>query len=223
MNTAHPDSPGPLLVLDGTLPSHTLLRSLCKYHSPIVAADGAALQLKEHRIRPDIIVGDLDTIQEHVSDPFFTDCIVAERPDQNDYDGAKALRWLVEERYDTVTILGSGGGMIDHVLNNFSLIARFGHMLSARLVFDDCIGYVTGSAIKLRTTPGERISLIPLPAATLTTRGLAWDLHDEELMFGRREGASNRATGEEISVQIRNGLVAVFHYERNEALETSDT
>lgn len=222
MNSTHHSNAGPLLVLDGALPSRELLEDLCEHLSPVVAADGAALQLRERGIRPDIIVGDLDTMQEHIHDAFFSGCIVVERSDQNDYDGAKALRWLVEERYEAVTIVGSGGGMIDHVLNNFSLIARFGHMLFARLVFDDCIGYVTGSSVKLRTTPGERVSLIPLPSATLTTRGLAWDLYDEELTFGRREGASNRTTGEEIAVQVQSGLVAVFHYERNEAVNASN-
>ncbi len=212
MNAAAPRTGTPLLVLDGALPPRNQLAQICAQHSLIVAADGAALQLRDCEICPDVIIGDFDSVGPNLHDAFFAPAIFLERPDQNEYDGAKALQWLVEQGYSQTTILGSSGGMIDHVLNNFSLLARFADRLSITLQYPDSIGYIAGSTLHLKTTPNERISLIPLPYARLTTTGLAWNLNSEELAFGKREGASNKSIGAEASVEVIEGVVGIFHY-----------
>ena len=215
MSTVLSKTREPLLVLNGKLPSCNQLIEICSRYSLLIAADGAALQLRDCGIKPDIIIGDLDSIGNHAHDTFFASSIILERPDQNDFDGAKALQWLVEEGYNQVTIMGSGGGMIDHVLNNFSVFARFADRLSITLQYPNAVGYLTSSTIHLKTNPSERISLIPLPFARLTTTGLAWNLMGEELTFGKREGASNKAIASSVSVEVREGLVVVFHYRRS--------
>ena len=209
----------PLLVLDGELPPPEQLADLCTYHSPLIAADGAALQLQHAGICPDIIIGDLDVMQAHLNDPFFAEATIIRRPDQHDYDGAKALQWVCDEGHRGVTVIGSSGGMVDHILNNFSLFARFGHRLTIILQFTDCVGYIVTSDLELTTQPDERISLIPLPTARLTTRGLAWNLYKEQLEFGQREGTSNTATGTDTSVQVHDGILAVIHYRVGEQEE----
>lgn len=212
MNTATSRTGTPLLVLDGVLPPRNQLAQVCAQHSLTIAADGAALQLRDCEVYPDVIIGDLDSVGPHLHDAFFASAVFLERPDQNEYDGAKALHWLVQQGYRQVTILGSSGGRIDHILNNFSLFARFADRLSIMLQYSNSVGYITGSTLHLKTTPNERISLIPLPSARLTTTGLAWNLNSEELAFGKREGASNKAIGVEASVEVIEGIVGVFHY-----------
>ena len=204
---------GPLLALDGELPSYATLRDLVAAHSPIVAADGAALQLRREEIRPDIIVGDLDTIGEAVSDSFFKDVRIVRDESREEYDGGKALRTLIDEGHDRVTVIGAGGGMIDHVLNNFSLIARVADRLRIRVVDDRCIGYiVVGDTLTIPTREDERISLIPLPTARLGTTGLFWELEGQLLSIGHAEGASNRTVGDQVVVRVDEGKVVVFHY-----------
>lgn len=203
---------GPVLVLDGTLPPADVIASLRSSDSPLVAADGAALKLRSLGIRPDVIVGDLDMVGPHLNDPFYRDVQVIELPDQEEYDGGKGLLWIADRGYDRVTVLGAGGGMTDHVLNNFSILARFADRLSISVRESDCIGYFVSTNLRIAVRPGERISLIPLPTARLATRGLAWNLRDEELAVGRREGASNRAIEDEIVIEVSNGLAVLFHY-----------
>ena len=109
-------------------------------------------------------------------------------------------------------VVFAGGGMTDHVLNNFSILSRFSNRLLLSVRDEESVGYFVRSGLQLTCHPDERISLIPLPYARLRTNGLVWDLADEELEIGRRDGASNRATGTSIRIVVRSGLVVLFHY-----------
>ncbi|MGE3799819.1 MAG: thiamine diphosphokinase [Candidatus Kapaibacterium sp.] len=206
----------PLLILDGDLPSEKIMRELILEHSPLIAADGAAAQLRNYKIRPDIIIGDFDSLGDERFDPFFAGTELIEDKSQQTYDGEKCLAWILNAGHNRVMVVGVGGGMIDHVLNNFSLLAKFADKLSISTRQEDSIGYLVTSSLSIGTNPGERISLIPLPAAQLQTEGLEWNLEGEELSLGRREGGSNRAVGSEVRVdvatQIPPGCVALFHY-----------
>ena len=86
--------------------------------------------------------------------------------------------------------------MIDHVLNNFSLLTRYAQEVSIRTVDDLCTGYFVTDRLTIDTEEGQRVSIIPMPGAQVTTKGLHWELDGEVLAWSIREGASNRATGE---------------------------
>lgn len=212
-------SGGPLLVLDGDLPSAEAIRSL-RSSSLLVAADGASLKLRALGIVPDVILGDLDVAAPHLNDPFFAGVRVVELPDQEEYDGGKGLLWIAAQGNNRVTVLGASGGMTDHVLNNFSLLARHSEVLLISIVETGCIGYFVRSGLRLTSRPGERISLIPMPRARLRTEGLEWNLEGEELALGERGGASNRAAADDVRIRVLphgsgtadTGCVVVFHY-----------
>ena len=202
---------GPLLVLDGALPSSKVLKSLCSSHTPLIAADGAALQLREHSICPDVIIGDLDTLKDEGDDSFFAKTTIIEDLSQDEYDGGKALAWIVQQGYEQVVVLGAEGGMVDHVLNNFSMLGRFSDRLRIAVRQEGSVGYIVRDQLQLSVQPGDRISLIPLPKAQVTTEGLEWDLQNEVLEMGVREGASNRASNTQIIVNVEEGLIGLFY------------
>lgn len=203
-----------LLILDGDLPSEELTSSLVDQANIVVAADGAALKLGDRGIAPDVIIGDLDTITEEAAEEAAENGRTEIYYDgsQQEYDGEKGLIYLIDNGSEEITVLGAGGGMIDHVLNNFSLLTRYSQEAAIRTVDDLCTGYFVSDRLDLDTEEGERISIIPMPGAQVTTTGLHWELDGEVLAWSIREGASNRATGPKVSVAVRNGTVVVFVY-----------
>lgn len=200
-----------LLVLDGTLPASDIIAELIEGADSVVAADGAALKLGDLGITPDVIIGDLDTISQEEAEG--TDgAEVIEDPSQEEYDGEKGLIFLIDSGAEEIVVIGAGGGMIDHVLNNFSLMTRYAQEATIRTVDDLCTGHFVNDRIKIATEEGQRVSIIPMPGAQVTTTGLRWDLDGDVLAWSIREGASNVATGDEVSVAVRNGTVVVFVY-----------
>jgi len=206
---------GALLALDGEFPSPEIVLDLRETHAPVVAADGAALKLLGCSVPPDTIIGDLDTLGERAME-FERDgvnVICLESQEENDLE--KALLWIIESGIACVTIIGAGGGMTDHALNNFSVLARYASRLRISLCEAVSLAYIVPDALFLSTSPGDRISLLPLPHATLRTTGLRWELHDEVLAVGGRSGTSNQATGTDVTVEVSDGIIAVFHYPGN--------
>lgn len=209
----------PLLVLGGSVPSRELLAMLVDLHSPIVAADAGALQLERHMLVPDIIIGDLDSTANNVDRLRDRGVEILALPNQDANDLDKSLAWIAAHGHGGVTAIGAGGGMFDHAINNLSVLARWGQRLAIRIVDDESIAYLIRADLALDVEVGERLSLIPLPSALLTTEGLEWDLHDEELSIGTREGASNRSSSTIVSIRVRTGCVLVFHYPSLGALD----
>lgn len=206
-----PTTPAALLIINGELPSTPLIARLAGEAEIVVATDGAGLRLIERGIVPDVVIGDLDSLGARRA-MLPASVSVLERPSQEENDFEKGLRWLMERGSREVTVIGHAGGMIDHTLNNFSIVARYASKVILRLVDDSSIGYVVERKLALDTLPGQRISLIPLPSARLTTAGLRWELREEMLALGAREGASNAATGTSVLVTIAEGRVILFHY-----------
>ncbi len=200
------------LILDGTLPSPEKTTPLLSSAEQVVAADGAAMGLVEIGITPDVIIGDLDTISPEEARAN-SSVEVIEDPDQETWDGEKGLIYLIDSGAEEIIVLGAGGGMTDHVLNNYSILTRYAEEASIRTVDDLCTGYFVSDRITLPTEEGQRISIIPMPGAQVTTKGLLWELEGDVLAWSIREGASNQATGQEVSVIVRNGTVVVFSYD----------
>lgn len=212
---------GALLVLDGMLPPASLLHRLRSEHSPIVAADGAALKLREMSILPDIIIGDLDTLAGEAEGFAKEGVSVIQMPDQDTNDLEKGLAWIAGAGSSTATIVGASGGMTDHTLNNFSVLARHARRLRIRLHHGDSVGYLIHDALHVIATPGDRISLIPLPSAIVSTTGLQWSLAGERLAIGEREGASNRAIAESVQITVSEGVILLIHYAAGEIRHSS--
>ncbi len=64
--------------------------------------------------------------------------------------------------------------------------------------------------LHLPTRPGEVISIVPQPAARVTSMGVEWPLTREEIRMGYREGARNRANGKLVSLTVHSGAVLTF-------------
>lgn len=210
-----PGAPAALLALSGALPGRTLMIAMKEAHATLIAADGAAVALAELGLRPDVLIGDLDSVGPLRDELAEAGTTVVEEASQETNDFEKALVWLTESGYDRVTVVGIDGGMVDHTLNNFSILARHARHLALEIRSGAAVGRCVIDRLELPTADGERISLIPLPTARLTTVGLAWELADEVLAIGRREGASNRALGALVSVKVHEGVVLVVHYPTN--------
>lgn len=215
-SAAHPPANafqgGALIAAAGTLPEAGLTARLRSEHTLMIAADGAATALAAGGILPDVMIGDLDSGAAEVERLRSAGVEVIEVADQDRNDLEKALALAAARGHTHVTVIGAAGGMTDHTLNNFSVLARFADRLRIRIVEDDSLGFLLRDGIRLDARAGDRISLIPLPDATLTTSGLVWELRAERLMFATREGASNRAAVDTIAVEVHAGTVLVLHY-----------
>lgn len=190
-----------ILCLDGDLPPAAFFQ-----HNklPVIAADGAANTLALMGIQPDLVIGDLDSINPALLDTLKS----LHRPDQNFSDYQKSLHYLEEKSLLPAVVCGIDGGTLDHVINNISIFLQSNSVLYS----PHCIGYVLHeNKMRSHSLPlNTKISLIGMPHACISSTGLQWELSDFIMSFPGTNSCFNRTTQERVELRVQEGRALVL-------------
>lgn len=184
----------------------------------LIAADGGTQHCQELGLRPDVVIGDMDSISSDLReslDKQGTRFIVHPR-DKDETDLELALKYAIDQGSRQILLLGFLGGRLDQTLANMLLLTRpdwHGARLSAADGPDFAILLRSGESFSAEAQPGDTLSLIALTpeVSGVTTRGLKWSLEKATLKFGSTLGVSNEANGDTIHVSIDDGQLLVVH------------
>lgn len=176
---------------------------------PLVCTDGAANFLLERDITPDVVIGDLDSLQE-IYRTRLTDQHMHHISSQENTDLEKAIDYAVEEGYTAATILGATGKREDQTLANLYLLVKYAPRIQLQILTNYSVVDAVTDSVTLRVEPGQIISLLPVGHADgVTTAGLQYPLQNESLEIGSR-GISNQAVESEITVSLQSGALLLF-------------
>lgn len=201
-----------LIIADGVHPSAATIRSLWRETDVTVCADGGANFARRIGIRPDIILGDLDSITPQTIRKFrnvplmFVD-------DQETTDLEKAILYCLSKKATSIAITGGLGSRIDHATGSLGCLKKYSSRCGITLY--DSVGLIipVNKSIRIRTKPRQQISLIPLTRCTgVTTKNLKYPLTHESLELGVREGISNEATSSIVTVWVRHGTLFLYKF-----------
>jgi thiamine pyrophosphokinase len=177
----------------------------------LVAADGGANHLARVGLRPDAVVGDLDSITDGVR-RWVGEQRLIQRLDQEHTDLHKALTYCVDERAARrITVLAATSGRLDHAVENLGLLGRWAHRCAVRFLSPEQVIVPVTSLLRVAATPGADVSLMPLGRCEgVLTTGLQWPLTGEVLDLVGRTSISNRAVEAEVHVSLTSGVLLVF-------------
>jgi thiamine pyrophosphokinase len=182
----------------------------------LFCADGGARAALSLGLRPDVVVGDLDSLDDaHQAQLAALGCRLAVYPVAKDWtDLELALKLAVEEGATEVVILGALGGRLDQELANIMLLLLPGlDNISVRIVDERQEMFVTRTKATIAGQPGDIVSLIPWGGDVMgiITEGLMYPLRDEPLLAGPARGISNVMMGQVARVTLRSGALLVIH------------
>lgn len=197
-----------IICLNATLPERIFFEKFKDV--TIMAADGGSNKLLAINIIPDYIIGDLDSIDiSKLPEEFDSSKIIKiDHQEKNDFE--KILDFCIETKRINLLVTGIHGGVLEHTLNNLSVVKRYFKSLNLCIYDEERYGILTDESIRFETQPDEIISLIPFPTANIKTTNLKWELNNEFLTLGVRDGARNRATGEYVEIKINSGDLFIF-------------
>ncbi len=181
----------------------------------VVAADSRLRHIYALGLRPDVVVGDLDSvsaadlaraelegtpIERHPTDKDATDLELA-------LDAARA-RGVTD-----VIVIGTGGGRLDHELAGFALLAapQWATMRITAFVGTARLTVVHDHAT-LDGSLGSTVTLLAAggPASGVTTKGLRWPLTDADLSPTSTLGVSNEIVESPGRITVRTGVLFVI-------------
>jgi thiamine pyrophosphokinase len=206
-----------LLILNGRIPLPKLVRSVGASADTILCTDGAVTHCLQLKLRPRLVIGDMDSLPKKV--PAWKETTYFCDFDEDASDFEKALRLIANPegraykkmrnlRPDDpeLFIAGALGGRTDHIFVNLSLIEKYSQVLRITLIDAGLARLLGPGKYSFRCNKGQLFSLSPAPKAVLSTRGLKYPLRKQTLVSGSR-GLSNPAGGDKVDIDVHEGKV----------------
>ncbi len=191
----------------------------------VVGADGGAIQALRMGLRPDVALGDGDSLAPSdlalLADLGIPFRRVPAEKDESDLELAVRLA-VASGAAELVILAALEGPRIEHSLASLTLLA-LPELAGRRAAFVDersTIRLLTaGSGTGWMTVsgePGDYVSLLPWggDAEGVSTDALRYPLRDEPLTTGPSRGLSNELTGRAARVRVRGGALLVVHTRR---------
>jgi len=213
--------------------SCTVIFANGEFHSPesaretiaaddfVIAADGGTRHALSVGVVPDLIIGDLDSLSavelERVKRAGAQVKAYSPRKDETDLE--LALKYAADRGAVEILIFAALGGRLDQLIANVLLLTLTElDGVDVRIVEGDQTAFLIRGRTQLRGRAGDTVSLLPIGGDVVggTTTGLEWELDGDELYFGPARGVSNRFTGDQATIDVRQGLLLCVVTRRRE-------
>jgi thiamine pyrophosphokinase len=175
----------------------------------MIAADGGYTALQRLGIRPDLLLGDFDSLTDVP-----TDVPIVKLPaEKDDTDVLAALRIGCERGYRQFQIFGGTGGRFDHTIANLqSLLWLAQRGARGTLVASSQCATVISGSLTFGPEASGYLSVFAVGGpTTVTLSGLKYEIADTVLEPGFPRGVSNEFRGVPSQIDITRGFALVVY------------
>ncbi|MBF0377010.1 MAG: thiamine diphosphokinase [Desulfamplus sp.] len=227
-----------LIISNGIVLDDDSLLKLAEQADVIVCVDGGARHLKRINVAPNILIGDMDSID--IEAQLYMDICASENytktikyPKEKDAsDTELAVLWAIEHGATYITLTGVTGSRMDHTLSNIFLLRSitkkgigckivdahneiylFSNELSKNGLRANtrCCNDDYGE-LSVNGKKGDLLSIIPITneVSGLTLTGLKYPLSNATLQLGSSKGISNVFNQECASISLKHGTILII-------------
>jgi thiamine pyrophosphokinase len=206
-----------LVLAGGECGAGDLLQEALDTCELLIAANGGAAAAYRLGRKPDLVVGDLDSLPAELRTRLETEKVeVVVHPWRKDKtDLHIAMLAAVDAGATSITVgCALGGARLDHAIANLLLLGSDEFAgVAVRLVHGSGEAFVVRDELALTGRPGELLTLCSLsPSAEgVSVSGVAWPLSNASFPFGDSLGVSNYLTEGAASVSVGSGVLMVIH------------
>lgn len=189
----------------GDVSEKTLTKAM-KLAPYLVCADGGADTAMKFGLKPNLIVGDFDSISDQALQYFDTvKKVNVQEQDSTDFD--KCIRKVNAPSYVATGVIHP---RIDHGLAAINALIRYQEKkISILTEMDFC--FLAPSEISMKLPVGTRISLFPMSIVTGHSEGLQWPIDDLVFAPFQRIGTSNKTSYEDIYLNFGDpGMIIIL-------------
>lgn len=204
-----------VVFVNGEVRDYTALARWLRPGDHLIGADGGTRHILALNLLPDVVVGDLDSLEPETVTALIAQGVDVERypvaKDQTDLELAieRGLRTGASE----ILLLGALGGRLDQTLANLLILAQRNWPVPLLLAEGNQLAQVLrgGATLTLQAAPGSTVSAIPLSAVVtgITYTGLEYPLQDATLAIGSTRGVSNVVATSPATITIKEGVLLV--------------
>ena len=177
----------------------------------LIAADGGWDALRACDLRPDLLIGDFDSVKHDLPCDVETVRLPVEK-DETDMEAA--VRLGLARGCREFAFYGATGGRPDHTYGNYRLVVSLTKRGFRAVLFggDYCVSAVKDGCLTLPQTADGTVSVFAVDARAegVTLEGLYYPLQNAALDPDTTLGVSNRVVAHPASVEVRRGCLLVM-------------
>lgn len=196
----------------------------------IIALDGAASKLNRLGIKPNIILGDFDSITESDRSYFgiretFADLEEGAKPylgnhdvtivpakDQQHTDLVKAIRYCNKIAAKSINIICATGGMLDqHESAIRALRTEYNKNCLIWLHTEQqTVRFAKNETVVILGEVGDKCGILAFPSGSFTSTGLKYEVKNYPLEFGQSESICNSLTASSASIVVKGEALLIM-------------
>ncbi|KHO62606.1 thiamine pyrophosphokinase [Thermoanaerobacter sp. YS13] len=204
-----------LIISNGDIKDYNFYEKLLKDVDMIICADGGANHAYRMKLKPHLIVGDLDSIEKEVLEFYEKEGVRIEKypPMKDETDTQLAMLKAIELGATDVTFIGVIGERFDHSYANLSLLLYLlNRNIKGKIVNEMNEIYLINKFIEVEGKKGELLSLLPYSKEVkgIYTKGLFYGLSGQSMDLEMPYGISNVFTEDKATIEIEEGLLLVI-------------
>ena len=191
------------VVLNGQMPKEKNLINQIQSADYIIAVDGSGNTLIDLNIIPDVIIGDLDSINS-IKDKNIE---FVKTEDQSKTDFRKTLEWCIEKNILEISIYGISGKSDDHFLGNYYTLNDFGTILKWTAYTDFSFISPCKGTKEFESFSGQKVSLFCMNGeSTINSKNLEYPLKSY-LLKPSDKAVRNISVSTKFTVESTNTIV----------------
>jgi len=200
-----------ILFIGGEAPDYNIIKNELLDAELIIAADSGFDTALKMGIKPDIIIGDMDSIsnKEKILQ-YPPEKVLIFPKDKDETDTELAIKYLKDVNINEIIIIGGGGGRMDHFL---AIVLLFDREFSPDIWYTNSTRFqkITGS-INISLKKDILVSFFPTGKGVcrMKSKGLKWPL--DGLVWSRGDmGISNIVTQDPFSIDMIEGRLIMMN------------
>lgn len=179
----------------------------------VICADGGARHLFNENLVPDIIIGDLDSLDAEVLNRFQGVGVELQKhPTHKDKsDTELSIEYAIEKGANDIVLLGAIGSRLDHSMANIMMLYKLiNQNINVTIIDSHNEVFITKDLLRLSNKEGHFVSIIPLIDSKVTLRGFEYDTNSVVFNIGSTLGISNVVKDEVGLVKVEEGICLVI-------------
>ena len=177
----------------------------------IIAADGGYDNLVRHGYTPDIIIGDLDSIESEIPEGTR---IISYPKEKDETDMFLSYKAGVTLGYTEFVMLGATGGRLDHTYANISLLLyakQRGHNITV-IYEGGIILCLKDESVTLSGSEGATLSVFAIDGAAegVSISGAKYEVENVSLTPDFPLGVSNEFLDRDVRISVTDGTLIVM-------------
>lgn len=204
-----------IIISGGNPPSKELLTKEMDDGAFLIGADSGANCLFRYNIKPDLLVGDFDSIDKKILYHFKNNnCRIDTYPTEKDFtDTEIAVQKALSMKPNKIVLMGCTGSRVDHLLGNIGMLKNcLENGVDACIVDQNNYIRLTDASTSLKGTVGQTFSLQAYgdEVIGLTIEGAKYPLTNYNLKIGQSITISNEFVLPLVNIKFKAGILMVI-------------